>query len=59
MQTWCSAYANVRAWPVGKTVKDGCLAELAEFQADLTTNVNKDIPLGEWLHVSNVHRASP
>lgn len=29
----------------GKTVKEACLTELAEFQANLTTNVNKDIPL--------------
>ena len=35
------------AWSSGKAVKDACLAELADFQADLTTNVNKDIPLGE------------
>ena len=39
------------AWSLGKTVKDACLVELAEFQADLTTNVNKDIPLGEQLHI--------
>ena len=55
MQTSCCACANVLAWSVGKTVKDACLAELADFQADLTTNVNKDVPLGEWLHVSSVH----
>lgn len=30
----------------GKAVKEDCLIELAAFQADLTTNVNKDIPLG-------------
>ena len=35
---------------IGKTVKDACLTELAEFQANLTTNVNKDIPLGELVH---------
>ncbi|KAL0029670.1 hypothetical protein WJX79_001318 [Trebouxia sp. C0005] len=29
----------------GKAVKEDCLIELAAFQADLTTNVNKDIPL--------------
>ena len=38
------------AWSLGKTVKDACLAELADFQADLTSNVNKDVPLGEQLH---------
>lgn len=37
----------VPACSIGKTVKDACMAELADFQADLTTNVNKDVPLGK------------
>ena len=42
-KAWCSSACT----SAGKTVKEDCLIELAAFQADLTTNVNKDIPLGK------------
>ena len=32
----------------GKKLTDKCRTELAGFKADLGSNINKNIPLGEW-----------
>ena len=47
----CTATASTHCVPelAGRTVKEDCVTELADFQADLTSNVNKDIPLGELI----------
>ena len=42
-------------WPLwsfaGRKVKDKCIEELAQFKIDRSSNINKDIPLGEMLSI--------